>query len=356
MVADENKIVATKWSSKKPSVKDHNFNMSPVFTRHKIERAFGSEYVEAFGDSPYFAEDIFVEKYLKNTGIKSVLSLCCGFGRVEQRIVKRLDTVERCLGVDIARGAVKIAAQEAEKQQINTIEYVCADLNEWDWGKEKFDLVIAYGALHHLKNLEVVLDGIHNCLNPDGFLFSHEYIGLPYYGCSPRQLQLINAVAFMVPVELRMRRGIPFTKPKAIFRLISNLSNAASGYYDESWPVWKKTLVRAIKVLSGDLLTRESFAPVLVSPEDLIRKKDPSEGVSALRILSALSKKFGSLDVMHSGGSILEHALDSRFYSEFDETNALHRDLADMLWEIERFYTDVTEEIGPHNVYLVAQK
>lgn len=350
----DNERVAQKWSQRKPSAQDNNFNMSPVFSRHKIECAFGREFVDEFGDNPHFAEDIFVRKYLQDREVRSILSLCCGFGRIERRIVRQLNSVDRCVGIDVAQGALAEASKAAKEEKLDCMSYVCADLNNPDWANDSYDLVIAYGALHHLENLDTVLDGVYRCLNPGGLLFSHEYIGLPYYDCAPRQLQLINAIAYLVPPELRMRKGIPFARPKRLFRLISSINSVSSGYFDDNWPVWKKMLVRTVgRVLAES--AKNDFGYITLSPHDIVRKADPSEGISAPHIISGLKQRFESLDIMHSGGSLLEHALDNQFYAAFDETNPLHLHTADLLWRIERFYTE-TGEVGPHNAYLVAEK
>lgn len=352
MNCKDNKTVSTKWSHHKPSQKDCNFNMSPVFSKHKIETAFGKEYIEEFCDNPHFAEDIFVKKYLHGKKVDQMLSLCCGFGRIERRIVRQLGGVSRCVGVDVAEGALAQAIEDAKKENLECLSYICADLNTWNWDREKYDLVIAYGSLHHLKNLDRVLDGIFNCLNEGGMLFAHEYIGLPYYACSPRQLQLINAIAYLVPPELRMRKGLPFSRPKSIFRFFSKIFSASSGYYDDNWPPWKKTAVHICQSCFKSS-EKNDFGYLAISPDDIVQKTDPSEGISAQDILSELKKRFRRLDIMHSGGALLEHALDNQFYSAFDTTNPDHVNIADLLWRIERFFEN-TGEIGPHNAYLVA--
>lgn len=349
-----NTKVSKKWSRRKPSPEDCNFNMSPVFSRHKINAAFGEEFVEEFCDSPFFAEDIFVRKFLTKRSIRRVLSLCCGFGRIEQRIVAQLESVESCTGVDVAEGALEVASKTAREQGLNNIDYICADLNSWTWEEGSYDLVIAYGALHHLENLDTVLDGIKKCLRPGGLLFSHEYVGLPYYECTPRQLQLANAMAYLVPPELRMRKGSMIKRPKMLFRMLSSVRNIGSGYYDRSWPVWKKMVVKlAGKFLRGP--DNSDFGMVTLSPHDIIKKSDPSEGVSAPFVIPGLQKRFGSLETMYSGGALLEYALDNQFYANFNYDDPRHIRTADMLWNLEQFYTGV-HEIGPHNVYLVAEK
>lgn len=353
-MANSSQLVAEKWSRHAPSPQDQNFNMSPVFSRHKIATAFGPEYVEEFKENPHFAEDIFVKKFLEGRKIETILSLCCGFGRIERRIVSKLTGRVKALGVDIAEGALQVARVSAEEEGLDGLSYICADLNSYEFGKEMYDVIIAYGALHHLSNLNDVLDRAYRCLKPGGLLYSHEYVGLPFYECSPRQLQLVNAIAYLVPPELRLRRGMAYARPRWFARIRSMMHQAAAGYFDERWPKWKKLAARLFASIGNDP-GHNDFGWVALSPHDLVKRTDPSEGVSAPYVVEALRQRFERVEVMSSGGALLEHALDSRFYQNFDIHNPLHVCTADMLWNIERRLSEMGV-LGLHNVYIVAHK
>src|ERR1035441_8827115 len=116
--------------------------------------AYGDQFVARHAANPYYAEDLFIEHHLKRHTVRSVLSLCCGFGSVERHFVEELGTVERWLGVDIATGALNTARERATKAGLSCLSYECADLSNYSWRPEQYDLVIANGALHHLQNLE----------------------------------------------------------------------------------------------------------------------------------------------------------------------------------------------------------
>ena len=353
-MANSSLLVAEKWSRRAPSPQDQNFNMSPIFARHKIATAFGPEYVEEFKDNPHFAEDIFVKKFLAGRKIETILSLCCGFGRIERRIASILPGKVKVLGVDIAEGALQVARVSAEEEGLNGLSYICADLNGYEFGEDMYDVIIAYGALHHLGNLSDVLDRAFRCLKPGGILYSHEYVGLSFYECSPRQLQLVNAIAYLVPPELRFRRGMAYARPRWFARMRTIMHQAASGYFDERWPKWKK-LAAGLFASIGNGPGHSDFGWVALSPHDIIQRTDPSEGVSAPYVIEALRQRFASVEVMSSGGALLEHALDSRFYKNFDVHNPLHVGTADLLWDIERRFSEMGV-LGLHNVYLVAHK
>ena len=171
--------IEKRWSKNEPVRDEGNFYMSPMLRPYIIENAYGREFVAEYGASSYFAEDIFISKYLKHRKVESLLSLCCGFGAVERRFVSRLPGVKRCLGVDVARGALEVAAKRAADEGMDCISYKCEDLNGRSWEEGAYDLVVANGALHHLKNLEGVIGGIRRTLRPPGLRVRIRWAVLP---------------------------------------------------------------------------------------------------------------------------------------------------------------------------------
>src|SRR5258706_16208670 len=133
--------VSNYWSKSEPARDEENFYMSPLIRRYIIETAYGKDLVIKYQSNSYFAEDIFIEKYLKDKKVESLLSLCVGFGSVERRFVSQLPEVKQCLGVDIATGALEIAEKRAVEEGMDCISYECADLNNYSWEEEKYDLV-----------------------------------------------------------------------------------------------------------------------------------------------------------------------------------------------------------------------
>jgi ubiquinone/menaquinone biosynthesis C-methylase UbiE len=119
----------------------------------------------------------------------------------------RLPEVADCYAVDFAPGAIAAARRMANDAGIANIRYEVTDLNTYAWEPDQFDLVITNGALHHLSNLEDVLAGVRRTLKPGGLFYSCEYMGPSHQDHSPRQLELINSAAFLIPSELRARIG-----------------------------------------------------------------------------------------------------------------------------------------------------
>ena len=133
-------------------------------------------------------------------------------------------------------------------------------------------VIIANGALHHLSNLEGVFEGIRHTLKPNGLLYACDYVGPSYQDHSARQLQLINAAAFLVPSELRDRKGQLFFKNERIFRFISKLYAVASRNAKLEWPYWKKMIHLTLKGLLNRNHKDFDFGIVHISSKDNLHR------------------------------------------------------------------------------------
>ena len=352
-MSNELEKVGEHWSKSEPADEENNFYMSPLTRPYIIESAYGRDLADEHRNNCYFAEDIFIANYLGGKRVETILSLCCGFGVVERRFVSRLPGIKYCLGVDIAEGALSAARKRAAAEGIKCISYLKADLNNFLWEDGKYDLVIANGALHHLSNLEGAIEGIRRTLRPGGVFYACEYVGPPYMDHPARQLQIINAAAFLVPPELRARKGLPLIGNKRLFRFVSRMYAAAARAEHADWPRWKKTAARILKKFLQRNRDEFDFGVVHISPKDELLRIDPSEGVRAPEIIPLIKRYFRDAEVRPFGGGILQYALDEDFYKNFNVNNPAHSRSLDMLCHIERQFMDAGE-IGIENAFIIA--
>ena len=344
------------WSAYEPEIATGFFGFPPL-RRYLIATAFGVESAEKHGENRWWAEDIVSDLYLGDRDIASMLSLCCGFGAVEQHMVAYLDSVDTCVAVDIAEGAVEEAARRAAGLGLDkVIRYDVANLNAYEWPDSTYDLVVATGALHHLAELEGVLDGVVRCLKPGGVLFANEHIGASHQDYPKRQLELINATAYLVPPELRCRR--PLRNNPLNQRHLRRLADALLGNLDlgsdhaERSPR-KQALARILGRVS--LPPRRDFGPLVLSPKQRFLVTGPSEGVSSDRIVSSIRARFGEVNVHPYGGAVLAYALDGAFYAGFDAQNPAHARLLHALCSLEAFLVR-SGELPDEHAIIVAVK
>lgn len=332
------------WSGRKPPTETTGgFVYSPITRPYILETAYGQDAVERYRHSSTWGWDILVDRYLAGRAIRRVLSLCCGFGLAERILLPRLPEVTECRGIDIAPGAIAVARRLAADAGLTSVRYEVADINAYAWEPEGYDLVVANGALHHLSHLEEVLAGVRKTLKPGGAFVSCECVGQNYQDHSPRQLELINAAAFLVPPELRARTGIPLHRHPTIFRALARLHTAAACKDRPHWPEWKRLAARATRCLSRR--PAFDFGVVYISPKPYYLRADPSECVRSSDVLPLVRRFFPAAEIRPMGGSLLEFALDARFYEQFDASNERHRRDFALVCDVERHYMS-TGEIG----------
>lgn len=355
-MTDDLSKTAKHWGKNEPPKEQFCFYNSPILRAHFIKNAYGENYIAEYKNNANFQEDLFVDRYMQGKENISILSLCCGFGSIERRFLSRISCVE-CTGVDLSEGALAIARVRATEAGFSQVTYECANLNDYDWKEEKYDLVIANGALHHLSHLEKVFAGIKHTLKPNGLLYACEYVGPSYQNHGTRQLELINACSFLVPSELRGRRALPLNiSNDLLFKYLSGGYLAANRVNTpQSWPNWKKKIAAVLKRILSVKKDAFNFGVIYRSQKTYWMRKDPSEGVRSADIVSVAKTFFPDIEVRPFGGAILQYALDVNFYTLFDENNSKHVACLNLLCSIEDELIK-NGEIGVENAYLIAQK
>jgi SAM-dependent methyltransferase len=347
--------VANHWSITDPDRDSPgNFYNSPVVKHYRNGRAFGKDLPEAKLRNEWFAVDWFLSNYGTERPIRNILSLCCGFGKVERYFVKQLDTVEACLGIDIAEGALREAARKAEDENL-PIRYERADLNSYAWPIGAYDLIISNGALHHLSNLESIICGIRQALRPDGLLYCCEYVGPSLQDQSRRHVELINAATYLLPESFRDLRGIPHLGGGWKWRIASKMANLYKKRIKPGWPWWKKLAVKFAQTFLTPGANSLDFGVVHISPKEFLLSFDPSEGVRAAEILPILRKSFPDAEVKYFGGGLIQYVLGPNFYTRYDALNPAHKSYVDLLLYAEELYTK-SGEIPEENAFMFARK
>ncbi|MFA7096631.1 MAG: class I SAM-dependent methyltransferase [Gammaproteobacteria bacterium] len=107
-----------------------------------------------------------------------VLDLGCGRGRILHRLAT-LYPASRFVGSDLSEEAIAYARAEAAKDGLTNIEYVAADLSDFDRTAEpeRYDFVTTFDAIHDQARPLNVLKGIHRTLKPDGVYLMQDISG-----------------------------------------------------------------------------------------------------------------------------------------------------------------------------------
>jgi len=271
--------------------------------------------------------------------VDECLSLCCGFGEIE-RILASHGVFKHCTGIDGSIKALEQARKRARSEGYEHIEYRQANINQLILEPRTYDLIWANGALHHLTHLEHVTREVYKALKPGGFFIANEYIGPKHQQLDYRQREIINAVIHLIPPRYRQMREQSFVPP--FFQ----------------GPRWKKALFKGAKMIFEKLKpsgNRFRFGKVWdVSPWHY-QHIDPSEGVRSDEIVPILKRVFQDIDIRYYHGSILLHALDQRFFEEFDPSNPEDQQLLNLLTDLEKTVIEIGE-VGSDHAHIIARK
>ena len=234
------------------------------------------------------------------------LSLGCGFGVIE-RVLRRSDYCQLIHGLDVAEGAIEGARKAAQEQGLDGLTYEVADLNTATLPKETYDAVYVHAALHHVFQLEHLLDQIKQTLKPGGLFVVYEYIGPSQMQFPRRDLELADVFLKAIPER---------------YRSMPRLKNV------------------------------KKEAPRLSL--DTMNSSDPSESVRASEIVPLIASRFEVKHFSYVGGTLLL-LIFSEIAGNFKENDAEIIPLVEALIVLDNFLID-NKVLPSYHVYMVCEK
>src|SRR6476620_217459 len=235
-----------------------------------------------------------------------VLSLGCGFGVIE-RVLRRCDYCQLIHGVDVAEGAIEGARKAAQDEGLDGLTYEVADLNSAKLPKETYDAVYVHAALHHVFQLEHLLDQIKQTLKPGGLFFVYEYIGPSQMQFPRRDLELADVFLKAIPERYRSMPRLKGIKKEAL---------------------------------------RLSL--------DAMNRSDPSESIRASEIVPLTASRFEVKHFRYVGGTLLL-LIFSEIAGNFKENDAEIMPLVEALIALDNFLID-NKVLPSYHVYMVCEK
>ena len=234
------------------------------------------------------------------------LSLGCGFGVIE-RVLRRNDYCQLIHGMDVAEGAVEGAKKAAKSEGLDGLTYEVADLNSAKLPKETYDAVYVHAALHHVFQLEHLLDQIKHTLKPGGLFVMYEYIGPSQMQFPRRELELADAFLDAIPERYRNMPRVKQIKKEAL-----------------RWSV------------------------------ETMNDSDPSESIRAAEIVPLTASRFEVRHFRYVGGTLLL-LIFSEIAGNFHESDAEIMPLVKALIVLDDFLID-NKVLPSYHVYMVCEK
>lgn len=151
LVVDLNSRVAT--SPKYPNMK----SPADYFARTNI---FKTWYKPT--DKHHKSQENAIRQWLSNLNPKQSLELGPGLGRITQLLVDKHPESELKL-VEINKEYFKELSTKFPRRTL-----INADVEKYNFGKNKYDLVVATGLLVHIPNIDKLITKVHSSLTPGG--------------------------------------------------------------------------------------------------------------------------------------------------------------------------------------------
>ncbi|SDI30714.1 class I SAM-dependent methyltransferase [Chryseobacterium jejuense] len=116
-------------------------------------------------------EQPVIKRLMQPIKDKTILDMGCGLGHQVRELLKQ--NPKQITGLDISQ---KMLNEAQSRTSSSIVEWVCSALEDFDFGINRFDLVISSMTLHYIENLDTLFQKIYDGLNAGGqFLFSMEH-------------------------------------------------------------------------------------------------------------------------------------------------------------------------------------
>jgi 2-polyprenyl-3-methyl-5-hydroxy-6-metoxy-1,4-benzoquinol methylase len=107
------------------------------------------------------------KKHLKNSDI--VMDYGCGTGTTACELASHVNEIQ---AIDISRRMIELSKKKAVAKGVKNIRFSEADIFDDAYGKESFDVVLAFNMLHTVPDPQRVIARVHELLRPDGSFIS----------------------------------------------------------------------------------------------------------------------------------------------------------------------------------------
>jgi O-antigen biosynthesis protein len=160
--------------------------------------------------SPHSADmlDWLKKTFLPDTTLPLALSIGCGMGAGDRQALAA-SVCSKLEGFDISPNSIEIAQQRAaEAGFADRVHYWVDDANTCTLEENRYDIALAFGAIHHIAALERLCEQLKHGLKPDSLIFMNEFVGASRFQWTTAQLDLINRVMAVLPPSWRQSKEV----------------------------------------------------------------------------------------------------------------------------------------------------
>ena len=266
---DESQVTESIWDNSQEQHCKNNFKvyweLLPEVSNYQLKAMTGKENFHYFEYMVEFMKENIGEKNLRGLSIG-----CQEWDPSPEEILIKQGLFKKIEVLDIAEGLLKKQSKLAIERGITRAEYKIKDCNNLQLEENAYDLIFAFGTVHHIEKLDILFDQINRGLKSNGLFVMREYIGPNRIQFTDKQLSIVNEILSILPEKYRI---------------------TFDGFIKKSHTNY-------------DL--------------EMLLRTDPSESVNSQGIMPAIKKHLDIIKLDYTGGTIL-HPLLNGIASSFEK-------------------------------------
>jgi ubiquinone/menaquinone biosynthesis C-methylase UbiE len=142
---------------------------------------------------PIFEQIInLTKKHLKNSD--KAMDFGCATGT---KTFQLSDSVSHMHGFDISPNMIEIAKKKAAELNIANVDFSSGTLDKNNFQSEQFDVIISYGVMHLIDDIDDALQKIHGLLKPGGLFISSS-------ACMKDKMAFKNRMQFLMYMTIKV--------------------------------------------------------------------------------------------------------------------------------------------------------
>lgn len=193
------------WDAGAPGEPEDRYWGSQPLVRRAINR-------RVTGDPNRWPMEWFAQKHVPEA-LPLGLSVGCGTGLLERDVFLK-GVCQRVEGVDFSPEAIAEAKRGAEEEGLaRRLDYRVEDINAIRLPRERYDIVFFHGSLHHIRNVEGVMEEVRAALKPGGLIFLDEYMGPSRSEWTDAEWGFARSAFDGLPEELKNRAELAIPLP-----------------------------------------------------------------------------------------------------------------------------------------------
>lgn len=200
------------------------------------------------------------ERLLAGRTDLKALTLACGDMKGEYPLLKRLGATS-IVAYDISEGQRQRCLDKVFDGSV-ALDYRIEDVNQVQLEPETYDLVYMQQSLHHIVEIEQLLERINISLKPDGIFLLNDYVGEPFLQRGPKQREICQEIWTRLPERLRIDKDGAF-RPNLFIPDKAMLSPFEAIRSDAIRPALKESFDTHAEFLFGGIIfpITNNFAP-----------------------------------------------------------------------------------------------